>query len=251
MLLLTPLLMRMTRSIEQPLKALADFSRDVGREDMGPACTAGPPRGSPEEVRQLHRSFCRMNSRVQETIATLEKSAVTDQLTGAPNRRLLMREGARIMDQSRRAGRPCACFMLDLDHFKRVNDTWGHQAGDRVLVGVARILEQTLRASDLAARYGGEEFAVVAPNADADQALALAERIRQAVAAEVFTAEAQTFGITVSIGVAEAAWEVERGASLLEDCLARADEALYLAKQSGRNRVEVWGAAQGMALDLP
>jgi diguanylate cyclase (GGDEF)-like protein len=108
--------------------------------------------------------------------------ATTDQLTGAPNRRAFLANAEAEVARARRHGRPLAVIALDVDHFKRVNDTWGHAAGDRVLVEVARQVMRTLRPGDELGRLGGEEFAVVLPESDAGQAAVVADRLRAMMA---------------------------------------------------------------------
>jgi diguanylate cyclase (GGDEF)-like protein len=135
---------------------------------------------------------------------------------------------------SRAAGSWPSLLLIDIDHFKRLNDRYGHQAGDAVLRGVAQTLRQTVRSFDQVARYGGEEFAVILPETDAEQAREVADRIRRAVASIPFrTQEGVKVRVTISIGVATAPANGEVPAALL----AAADGALYRSKDDGRNRV--------------
>lgn len=162
----------------------------------------------------------------------LLRQARTDFLTGAANRQHFMETAERLWLRAQRDGAPISILMIDIDHFKRINDTYGHLAGDDVLRAFAAVCCDALRPSDLFGRLGGEEFAAVLPRADLPGAQEAAERLRAAVAA----LEPQTGGVrarvTVSIGVAQSA-----GDDRLDDAIARADAALYVAKQSGRNRV--------------
>jgi diguanylate cyclase (GGDEF)-like protein len=133
--------------------------------------------------------------------------------------------------------------MIDVDHFKRINDTLGHQAGDQVLAHLAGLFQGSVRKSDLVARYGGEEFAVLLTGAGLIQGMDLAERIRRAVAGAPCRVAGRDVVVTVSAGVAEARERVAFGETALDDLLARADAALYAAKAAGRNRVRGDGGA--------
>lgn len=161
--------------------------------------------------------------------------ALRDGLTGLANRRAFMAILAAEQQRAVRASRPFALAMLDLDHFKRVNDQHGHAAGDLVLVELARLLRAQLRDIDVAARIGGEEFALLLPESTAAQSLAALERIRTAVQALPLSYAGQPIGVTVSIGVSEFIGGVS--AASIQQLLCQADEQLYAAKQGGRNRI--------------
>lgn len=187
-------------------------------------------------------SFC-----VENVInrARLMRSGFTDVLTGWHNRRYLAVRLSEELARARRDGSRLVCLMLDIDHFKRVNDNWGHAAGDEVLREIAQRIESQVRASDVAARYGGEEFVVLMPNTDIASALLLAERIRTAVsAAPIDLPNGDTVTITASIGIAEVqpAPENDDLKTTGDSLIARADVALYSAKSQGRDRVVVEGA---------
>ena len=169
----------------------------------------------------------------------LLRSGLTDVLTGWHNRRYLMTRLREELARARRDDATLSCLMLDVDHFKQVNDRFGHLVGDQVLREIAQRVEVQVRASDVTARYGGEEFALLLPQTPAAQAAVLAERIRAAVAAEHFHAAGQALAVTVSIGVADLRPAQVPGdfKALGESLIARADAALYAAKASGRNRV--------------
>ena len=164
----------------------------------------------------------------------LERLANFDSLTGLENRRAILR---RLEDQIKHASRykeELSVIMLDIDHFKKVNDHYGHLTGDDVLEKVGTVVRQSIRDTDTAGRYGGEEFIIILPKTDLSTALYVAERIREAIeAAEMKAPEGDVFTITVSQGLSS----YEPGED--EQCLiSRADGALYRAKESGRNRVE-------------
>ncbi|MBX3246402.1 MAG: GGDEF domain-containing protein [Myxococcales bacterium] len=166
-----------------------------------------------------------------EASRRLYESTVTDPLTGLHNRRHL---DARLEEEvafARRHGTPLSVLLLDVDHFKRVNDDHGHQAGDAVLRVLGALLTKLLRTEDLVARYGGEEIAIAARGTDAVNALILADRIRRRVEAMSMPWEGATLRVTVSVGVAT--WSGEMDVAAL---LGAADGALYRAKDEGRNR---------------
>jgi len=169
--------------------------------------------------------------------------ATTDSLTGVYNRRTFKELAEPQLSRGRRARLPVSLLMLDLDHFKRINDTFGHLGGDDVLKSFAQLVRSCLRKEDLLARYGGEEFVVLLPGASQTAAYSLAQRIREEVSARPLTANGQLVRVTVSVGLA-----CEGGDTLpsLEAMLERADEALYKAKHEGRNQVIVLP----MALDM-
>ena len=158
--------------------------------------------------------------------------SLTDSLTGLPNRRAFFDALDRTLAAGRRRRQPTAVLALDLDEFKRVNDTAGHVAGDLALVEVARRLQRGSRSEDTAGRLGGEEFGLVLPDADLEAATGTAERLRKVVAEGPVVAEGRSFGLTVSIGVA-----IAEGDETSSNVYARADALLYEAKRLGRNRV--------------
>ncbi len=177
-------------------------------------------------------------------IGALDELTTADPLTGLRNRRFLDRTLAYELVRRRRYERPLTLMLLDLDHFKRVNDTRGHDVGDDVLRAVGDTLRQILRRADLAARYGGEEFAVVFPETPAEGAVVVAERVRRTVQG----LDVQGLTITTSIGLAsvEGVWEGDPAA-----LLRAADQALYRAKREGRNRVVAVNLLEGSADSSP
>lgn len=170
----------------------------------------------------------------QDLRRQLVEESVTDPVTGVRNRRFLERFLETEAARARRYRTRCSVAMLDLDHFKRYNDTHGHPAGDRVLQELAELLRSEAREADVVARYGGEEFVQVMPETGAEEARESAERIRRAVEAREFPGEeVLPEGITVSLGVAALPTHAETA----EELVQVADEALYQAKEGGRNRV--------------
>jgi len=163
---------------------------------------------------------------------TLEHAALTDSLTGVQNRRYFDDALKEYLDEFRRIDKPVGLMILDLDHFKQVNDTHGHDVGDEVLRAVSTCLKDMTRYHDVVARLGGEEFAVVAPNMDSELLMKLAERIRKAIAAMAVVTGNVRLKITTSVGLA--VWD---GRESAEQFFRRADTMLYQAKKLGRNRV--------------
>ncbi len=162
-----------------------------------------------------------------------ERNALIDELTGLKNRRFFNQELEREAERSRRNGDCFSLLMADVDHFKNYNDLYGHLAGDKALATVAGILNATARQVDHVVRFGGEEFAVLLPGADRDQAVAAAERLREAIQGHLFHAPAgNPAHLTISIGAATFPLDADNEA----DLLSRADHALYRAKRMGRNR---------------
>ena len=177
-----------------------------------------------------HRYAAELRDSVNHTMAM----AVTDEMTGLYNRRYFDRHLAIMLDKAREQGRDMAVMLLDLDYFKAVNDTHGHDAGDTVLKEFSARLRRNIRGVDLACRYGGEEFVVLMPDTDFHQAQGVAERVRQAVAERVFEIDAgKGLAVTVSVGVALNESDMDTPEMLIK----RADVALYRAKREGRNRV--------------
>jgi diguanylate cyclase (GGDEF)-like protein len=173
----------------------------------------------------------------QRQIQALRRQATHDGLTQLMNFQFFHETLGREMARSRRSGVPLTVIMADLDRFKAINDTYGHLAGDQALQNVASILKTSLRETDLIARYGGEEFAVILFNILPNDALAVADRVRQAISDAVVHHKEHAFPVTMSFGIAT----MQPGEDLSkEDLLTRADTALYRAKSAGRNRCQVY-----------
>lgn len=173
--------------------------------------------------------------KLNESHLIIEELSRTDGLTNVFNRRYFEELGARENSLAKRTGGPVSLLMLDLDHFKLINDRHGHTAGDGVLVEFAERLRQTLRTHDIVGRYGGEEFVVLLSSSDSSQAFEAAQRIRLATSETPVLTEGQQISFTVSIGVATSL----NGDYDLHALIKCADMALYQAKEKGRNRVEV------------
>lgn len=175
-----------------------------------------------------HKRLEDKKAKLQEAMALLEKLATTDTLTGLKNRRTFEEFLDQEIDLAQRTWMPISLIIVDADHFKNINDTFGHPVGDRYLQQLAEILQANVRKGDLAARYGGEEFVLVLPSTNASGAMVIAEKLRAAVEAAVW----QERPLTASLGVATLSETVTDKAQLLK----LADQALYISKQNGRNR---------------
>lgn len=168
----------------------------------------------------------------------LYAASVTDALTGAHKREHFDAQLVNELSYARRHQRDCSIVLFDLDHFKKLNDTYGHPAGDEVLIMVARTVSSELRSEDLLARYGGEEFAIILRAIDVQGAAQLAERLRSQVEALVIEHEGHQLRVTLSAGCASVR---EIGTPKADELIAAADRRLYIAKRSGRNRVSYTG----------
>lgn len=201
--------------------SMVDQSHDVARNLL--AIIAGRMRNDNSALITSH------NKRAQ-----YEHQATVDALTGVHNRRWMSEAFPRVLHRCKLDSSSSAILVIDIDFFKRVNDTYGHLVGDVALKSLAKIMQVNLRPHDLLVRYGGEEFAILLPDTEIEQARSIAERLRTMVAANEIVSGDLAFKITVSIGIAPT---TQTGS--LEDFFGAADRALYRAKELGRNRVEV------------
>lgn len=231
------------RRVLQPLAATVKVLDELARDAPGGALPVPPAN---DEIAAVIRGVGTLQQHVRarhalererdELIERLKSQSATDFLTGLANRRAFFDVAQRDLAGARRHGVPVVVMVLDLDHFKRLNDLHGHDGGDRALRAVADAVRDQLRQDDLAARHGGEEFALLLRHCDRDDGLRFAERLRVAIAeARVRLPTGHTAQVTASVGVAASS---DHGHDL-ETLVARADEAMYLAKNGGRNRVAV------------
>jgi diguanylate cyclase (GGDEF)-like protein len=172
---------------------------------------------------------------LEERCQALHEKATRDPLTGVANRAEFDRVHEQFVAAHVERGLPCSLIITDIDHFKSVNDTYGHQVGDDVLVGVARTFLRCARVTDVVARYGGEEFVLVLEHTDTSGAAHLAERIRRSIGAQRYDTDLGPLEVTASFGVASLTDHADDAGGLLK----AADDALYRAKEKGRNRVVI------------
>jgi len=186
------------------------------------------------QQRELHKA----NAEMAILNSKLERAATTDDLTGLANRREGMNRLKSEWTSSLQHGHPLSCIMLDIDHFKTCNDSYGHEAGDVVLRQTAEVLDRSVRAGDLVCRIGGEEFLVICPNSNLSTALQTAERLRRIVESNPIGICSMSMRVTISGGAAERCEDTDTP----EDLLRHADRALYAAKADGRNQIQCHGA---------
>jgi diguanylate cyclase (GGDEF)-like protein len=224
----------------EALEAGADefLCKPVHREELLARLKAGTRILQLEEVlAQQHRKVHKTNAELAVLNERLERLATTDELTGLANRREAMRRLHELWALSVRNSEPLSCFLLDIDHFKRCNDAYGHDAGDAVLRSTAHLLKGSARAGELVSRVGGEEFLVLCPGSTARMAALGGDRLRRAVESHQIPCAGRSITVTISVGAAER----DSTTSTPEELLRRADEAMYSAKKNGRNRVCIGG----------
>lgn len=188
-------------------------------------------------TKALQDELSAKNKELEKLLNEVERLAITDHLTGLYNRRHFNSMLQREYNATERYTRPLACFIIDIDHFKSINDTYGHQAGDLVLKGVAKTLEGTLRKVDMLARWGGEEFVVLLPQTGLKAAKLAARRILDAVSSTQYP-DIEDRKVTVSLGLCCLPHPAIKTA---EGLISAVDQAMYIAKENGRNRFEVFG----------
>lgn len=219
--------MLLINSIMKPLNRVIAHFNDISQGNLSESIDVS----GGDEIGQVLRELSYMQEKLRTLIYELEHLASTDKLTGSWNRRRLEEAAKSEMNRLKRYDHPLCLMVIDIDFFKKINDSYGHGAGDQVLVELAANIRSFLRASDSLTRWGGEEFIVLCPNTTRSKALLLAERLRNKIASASFP---EVEHITVSVGVAECLPE-----ETWEQWFKRADAALYQAKSEGRNQVQV------------
>jgi len=187
-----------------------------------------------EELRTAKEMIEQQNAKLNAMMASLDKQSRTDSLTGLSNRRCMM---DRLMQEEKKTidpGNPLTLVMGDIDFFKSVNDTYGHLAGDQVLVTIAEIMQSTVQSDDLVCRWGGEEFLILFTDESTAKVAYLTEQIRSEVARQIFSTHHADFHLTMTFGIA--AYQIN---DTLDSLINRADQALYEGKRTGRNRIVV------------
>lgn len=230
---------------EQVRTAAAAFDRDIGEQPDFESLVADANKslvnlnqhyeGLVRQLQQVVDEKAQLEQELRAANSRLSAQATTDELTGLPNKRALQSALARDLSRAGREGTPLSLVVIDVDHFKNFNDSYGHAVGDDVLRSVGALLLQQVRAGDVPARYGGEEFVLLLPNTDCEGAQIAAERVRRALEAMQVPGPQGSLSVTASFGVAT----VEGKACLTAETslFERADKALYEAKHAGRNRV--------------
>lgn len=207
--------------------------------DAGAIDYVTKPFQAPELLARVktHLKLKFTTDRLRQALDEVQQMVSMDTLTGVFNRRYLFQAAAQELARTRRYGSSFAVVMLDVDHFKQVNDTYGHLSGDAVLKEVANTIGQQLRSSDVLGRYGGEEFAIILPETSGSQAVQVGERIRQQLEALTFQVDSYAIQVTVSIGIGSYTAPTDS----VDVIFKRADQALYFAKASGRNTCSIFG----------
>jgi len=225
------------RSILEPLKALGEVVQRIGDGDYSGTVV----RPTQDEVGQLSRTFNRMAKSIDSYNAQLHELAIHDRLTKVLNRHEFHKRLEAQIEETAQSRASFSLLMLDIDHFKKVNDKYGHMIGDKALTEIAAVLRESVRSIDIVARYGGEEFVVILPGATRENTFEAAERIRRLIEEhEIEINVGQTIRVTISIGVARHPNDARTGDELVK----KADQALYRAKGCGRNCVQACGTSQ-------
>lgn len=200
---------------------MTPFPSQPSEEDPLPACPVKVPD-------------CPLLVHLQRRLDQLAQQVRTDPLTGVANYRFFTEALEQEVERSQRNGRPVSLLMVDIDHFKKVNDTYGHEIGNQALIHVARLISRQVRKLDIVCRYGGEEFAVILPETDLHTGTPVAERIRQSLVDTPLILAEATLSMTVSLGLAT--YQAQTLSSI-EELIKQADHYLYEAKQKGRNQL--------------
>jgi diguanylate cyclase (GGDEF)-like protein len=217
-----------TRGILRPLETLKKSAEIVAAGDMNIKL----PVTSHDELGIATTAFNQMIEKLRHNQAELEQLTITDSLTGLMNRSKIITSMLEHIERYRRLGTPFSLLMIDVDYFKKINDQYGHLAGDAVLIRLGRLFSELTRSIDMAARYGGEEFLILLEDSESDEAVQTAQRIRSVIENSETNYEGEKIKFTISIGVAQ----ISSTEQSVDDLVRLADEAMYKAKEAGRNR---------------
>lgn len=220
--------------LQNQAKLYGDLDQDQPANEDGKRGRISTLMVENQQLRKEYQKVRRINEELEENCHQLEQLASMDALSGLLNRRTLFQRIEMEIERSMRLGLPLTGIMIDIDHFKRVNDNHGHQCGDLIIQEIGAKLNRSLRKYDYAGRYGGEEFFVIFSNTSAETAETIAERFRKDMGETTFDCEKDHFSVTISIGVAQ--YNPEESP---DKWISRADAAMYRAKQMGRNQVVV------------
>ncbi len=220
--------------LQNQAKLYGDLDQDQPTDEDGKGRRVSTLMAENQQLRREYQKVRRINEELEENCQQLEQLASMDALSGLLNRRTLFQRIEMEIERSMRLGLPLTGIMIDIDHFKRVNDNHGHQCGDLIIQEIGAKLNRSLRKYDYAGRYGGEEFFVIFSNTSAETAETIAERFRKDMGETTFDCEKDHFSVTISIGVAQYNPE-----EFPDKWISRADAAMYRAKQMGRNQVVV------------
>lgn len=245
------------RQIIIPLRDLADVATAMTHGDLSTrvktnsndeiSFLAGAFNQMADAIQQRESDLRQMTNKLEQTVEIrtaelrektkiLEELATTDHLTKAHNRRYFFEIAYYSIEHAKRYGEPVSIILFDADNFKTINDTYGHQAGDEVLIQLVKICQKIVRKSDIFARYGGEEFVILMPKTNKETAYKIAERLRTKIAKAALKHQYDPVTLTISLGIAHWSGQDDIG---LDELVAKADKALYQAKQAGRNRTSI------------
>ncbi|ABV35965.1 GGDEF family protein [Shewanella sediminis HAW-EB3] len=235
---------RQIAAIDSGLTPEQAYAREESQADSATAPLLKALNGLFKQVSQRNKQLIEFNHSLEEKVqqrtqelidanAHLEKLSVTDVLTGLPNRRFAMEKLTQLWQESVQSQQPLACMMLDADHFKTVNDTYGHDAGDRVLCELSRELQHAVRTDDIVCRLGGDEFVIICPATDLNGIRHIATQVHEKIAAMTVSFGSGSWQGSISVGVSSRTDQMQDYSELIK----RADEAVYLAKQAGKNCV--------------
>ena len=237
LILIIPIILLFSNKIERPLNSLLRGSKTIENGEYGHEINSESITHSTKEIRELTHSFNSMSNKLNNVIGELKLSSTIDVLSQLFNRRELIRLSTLAYNKSKSENSTFAILMIDIDHFKKINDTYGHGAGDIAITRVANTIKTSLSASDIAGRYGGEEFFVFISNTSLEKSEAIAQRIRRNVEELQIKSDEEFFGCTCSIGLFYK--DSMEFSHTLEEMIELSDKSLYKAKQNGRNKVEI------------